>query len=66
MKEDYYITLSAQMGDQLSSKVSAPHLIQLNTLLDKYCNKEYSTHLEQFSLVLRVDGGTLVLEYVEI
>lgn len=56
MEEDYYITLSAQMGDQLSSKVIAPHLIQLNTLLDKYCNKEYSTHLDQFSLVLRVDG----------
>jgi hypothetical protein len=51
-----YITLAAQMGDANADSVVDPHLMDLRKLLEKYCNYPYAEGINEFSLILRVDG----------
>ncbi|WP_108670431.1 hypothetical protein [Peribacillus acanthi] len=52
----YYITLGADIGGRDAAKVVEPYLNELVELLDRFCNKRYSSQLDEFAPFLRVDG----------
>jgi hypothetical protein len=51
-----YITFPAQMGDEKSAAVVGPHLVELRKLLDKYCVGPYTSAVDEFAPIVRVDG----------
>ena len=54
--DNYYITFGAQMGDSASSKAVGPHLVELQQLLYKHCDKIYCEEIDEIAPILRVDG----------
>ncbi|MFL0366198.1 hypothetical protein ACH0BF_24715 [Pseudobacillus sp. 179-B 2D1 NHS] len=58
-----YITFSSQMGDENAARAVQPHLIELRTLLRKYCNNTYCKEVDEFAPVLRVDGDGWYWEF---
>lgn len=51
------------MGDINAANTVQPHLIELRELLKKYCNKQYCEEVDEFSLILRVDGELWFWEF---
>ncbi len=60
-KEDCYeaaVTIGAQMGDKLASNAVTPHFMYLKRLFKECCKRTiYSDDVQEFALVLRVDGS---------
>lgn len=63
IKDNYYITFGAQMGDSASSKAVSPHLDELKQLLYKHCNKRYCEEIDEMAPILRVDGELWYWEF---
>ena len=50
------VTVGVQTGDPLSSQTTDPHISPLRKLLRAHCVGPYSAEVDEFSLVVRVDG----------
>lgn len=50
------ITLGVQAGDVKSSEVTRPHFMLLRKLLKHHCAGPYSQDIDEFAIILRVDG----------
>jgi len=50
------VTMGVQSGDVPSAEATKPHYGPLRRLLAEHCQGPYSPDVDQFSLVLRVDG----------
>jgi hypothetical protein len=50
------ITLGAQTGDPKSSEVTVPQFMPLRELLSTICKGPYSSEVDEFALILRIDG----------
>ena len=61
--DNYYITFGAQMGDSASSKAVSPHLVELQQLLYKHCDKIYCEEIDEIAPILRVDGDLWYWEF---
>lgn len=62
-KQDYYLTMGAELGDPTSAAVLTSHLNELSRLLDLYCNKIYCAQLEEIALTLRVGGAIWSIDF---
>lgn len=58
-----YFKLVSQIGGPTAAKVVTPHLYELQQLLSKHCYNKYSTQLDEFAPVLRVDGDISYWEF---
>lgn len=58
-----YFKLVSQIGGPTAAKVVTPHLYELQQLLSKHCYNKYSTQLDEFAPVLRVDGNISYWEF---
>ncbi len=56
MDQQTYFTFSMKFGDVQSAHAVDPHAIELSKLLNTFCNKSYSPHLDRFAPEARVDG----------
>ena len=54
--QDPAVKMGVQVGGVLAREVAAPHYDALDKLLRKHCVGPYSPEIDDFSLVLRVDG----------
>ena len=50
------VTMGAQVGDVPAGIATEPHREALYKLLNKYCRGPYSPDVDEFSLILRIDG----------
>jgi len=50
------VTLGVQSGDIPSDDATKPHYMALRKLLKELCRGPYSPEVDEFSLVLRIDG----------
>ena len=50
------VTLGVQTGDVPSNKATEPHYMALRKLLYEFCRGPYSPEVDEFSLILRIDG----------
>ncbi|MDA8235188.1 MAG: hypothetical protein M0Z31_10385 [Clostridia bacterium] len=51
-----FITFGSQMGDTKAAEVVQPHLIELRRILKTYANVPYSSEIDEFAPIARVDG----------
>lgn len=56
MKQKAAVTIGSQTGDEQAGKATEPHREALYKLLSKHCLGPYSPDVDEFSLILRVDG----------
>lgn len=50
------VTLGVQSGDIPSAEATKPHYLPLRRLLAEHCQGPYSPDVDEFSLILRIDG----------
>ena len=50
------ITVGVQTGDVPSGRATDPHIVVMRDLLQTHCRGPYSAEVDEFSLVVRVDG----------
>jgi hypothetical protein len=48
--------IGGQVGGPKASQAISSHWVELNRLIKKHCNKQYSSEIDSFSPLLRVDG----------
>ena len=56
MSDKSMILVGVQAGDEPSYQATAPHTRPLRNLLEAHCLGPYSPDVDEFSLVIRVDG----------
>lgn len=56
MSDKFTVKVGVQSGDIPSSQATDPHISPLRKLLHAYCRGPYSSEVDEFSLVFRVDG----------
>ena len=56
MSEKPTIPVGVQAGDVPSDRATNPHIRPLRKLLETHCRGPYSADVDEFSLVLRIDG----------
>ena len=50
------VTLGVQAGDERAGQTTEPHFMSLRKLLASVCTGPYSTEVDEFALILRIDG----------
>lgn len=50
------VTLGVQAGDERAGQTTEPHFMSLRKLLASVCIGPYSTEVDEFALILRIDG----------
>lgn len=56
MSDKPTVTVGVQSGDVPSDRATDPHIRPMRYLLQAFCRGPYSTEVDEFSLVIRVDG----------
>ncbi len=56
MSDKPTILVGAQIGDDAADRATDPHIRPLRNLLEAHCRGRYSPDVDEFSLVIRVDG----------
>lgn len=56
MTDKATVTMGVQTGDAPSGDATLPHYGPLRHLLREYCRGPYSPEVDEFSLILRIDG----------
>jgi hypothetical protein len=51
------VTMGVQAGGPEADAAVAPHYMPLRKLLSSKCNARYSSEVDEFALVLRIDGS---------
>lgn len=56
MSDKPTVTVGVQTGDVPSGRATDPHIVVMRNLLQTHCRGPYSPDVDEFSLVIRVDG----------
>lgn len=56
MSDKPMVTVGVQAGDVPSDRATDPHIRPLRNLLQAHCRGPYSPDVDEFSLVIRIDG----------
>lgn len=56
MSDKPTVTVGVQTGDVPSGQATDPHIVAMRNLLQTHCRGPYSPDVDEFSLIIRIDG----------